>query len=222
METGAGGVEIIPGDRGNISAPGANSERKASHLLVERCAAGEDAAWEELLAQHGGLLHEIAKRYSSGDAAQTKELFIYIIEGLWERGAQRLAAWDGSARLSTYLAAVASRLCLDCGRKPFQRERRRSGPLPRNEAGLEEYGDTGRRCILRGECARIMGELLEELPGRDRAVLELFYRQDMSYTEIGQVLGIGTQDVGARLLRARERLRKLLAGKGIKNIRDLL
>ncbi len=49
------------------------------------------------------------------------------------------------------------------------------------------------------------------LPGEQRAVFELFAFEGCSYTEIAARLGIPKATVGTRILRARQKLRQLLA-----------
>jgi len=48
---------------------------------------------------------------------------------------------------------------------------------------------------------------------RQRAVIELRHFQDLSYEEIATTLGIPLSDVKSDLFRARQHLRKLLAGE---------
>ena len=48
------------------------------------------------------------------------------------------------------------------------------------------------------------------LPEKDRTVLYLFYYEELSVREIGELLGVGDSTVTTRLARARKRLKERL------------
>lgn len=56
----------------------------------------------------------------------------------------------------------------------------------------------------------ILWERLQSLPGKYRAVLHLFYYEELSAEEIGQVLGLKPSAVRTRLTRARRMLKQKL------------
>ena len=57
-------------------------------------------------------------------------------------------------------------------------------------------------------------EELRRLPERDRTVLHLYYYEDMTTEEIGQMLDRNPATVRSQLLRARAKLKKLLVEEG--------
>ncbi len=61
----------------------------------------------------------------------------------------------------------------------------------------------------REECA-LLDHMLQKLPLDQRTVLVLRELEQMSYAEIGEVLGIPAGTVTSRLVRGRERLKGLL------------
>ena len=56
-------------------------------------------------------------------------------------------------------------------------------------------------------------EQVERLPEKSRAVIHLFYYEEMSVKEIANSLGITEQNVKTRLSRARDQLREIMGGK---------
>ena len=56
---------------------------------------------------------------------------------------------------------------------------------------------------------------VDRLPEAQRVAVVLRYFADLSYAEIAEVTGQTTSNVGVTLLRARERLRGDLEGKGV-------
>ena len=58
--------------------------------------------------------------------------------------------------------------------------------------------------------------LVDELPEHYRAILHLRYREEFSYEEIAETLGIPLGTVKVRLHRAHEGLRRKLTARGTK------
>lgn len=52
--------------------------------------------------------------------------------------------------------------------------------------------------------------LLDRLNETDRLILTLRFVQDMSYEEIGSIVGLSKNTIGTRLFRARKQLKELL------------
>ena len=57
---------------------------------------------------------------------------------------------------------------------------------------------------------QILIETVKELPEKYRAVIHLFYYEEMSVEEIGKIMGMKASAVRTRLTRARKRLREKL------------
>ncbi len=56
----------------------------------------------------------------------------------------------------------------------------------------------------------IVREVVEQLPENSRAVIHLFYYENLSVKEIARCLGITEQNVKTRLSRARDQMRKII------------
>jgi len=63
------------------------------------------------------------------------------------------------------------------------------------------------------ELAETMTKALDLLPDKQKAALLLRVRDELSYQEIGEILGVSRSSVESLLFRARERLRRLLRGQ---------
>jgi len=63
------------------------------------------------------------------------------------------------------------------------------------------------------ELAETMTKALSLLPDNQKAALLLRVRDELSYQEIGEILGVSRSSVESLLFRARERLRRLLRGQ---------
>lgn len=73
--------------------------------------------------------------------------------------------------------------------------------------------------IESNDLSRMIHRTLDELPAKYATILTLFYLQDRSHEEIGEITGLPIGTVKTHLFRARESLRKLLvrrlSGEGV-------
>jgi RNA polymerase sigma factor for flagellar operon FliA len=60
------------------------------------------------------------------------------------------------------------------------------------------------------EKKRIVADCIERLPDRERLVLTLYYTEDLTLAEIGEVLGISESRVSRNLASAKFRLKELV------------
>jgi RNA polymerase sigma-70 factor (ECF subfamily) len=169
--------------------------------LVRRCAAGQRAAFDLLVARHAGALHRFALRR----CATPRDAEDALQDGLlaaW-RGA---AGFRGDASVRTWLYQVVLHACR-------RRARRRVGE-PERHAGLEEAealasGEAGAdaRVAARQE-ARALAQALAGLPEEAREVLLLRDVEGLSGEEAAEVLGLGLPAMKSRLHRARLELKE--------------
>lgn len=204
----------------------AGKKLEGDRRLIALCAVGDDASWDRFLQKYGALIYRIVWSYQQ-TRQEVRELFIYVIEGLWSGGARRLRAWEGRSGFATYLAAVVSRLCVDYFRGRMYKEGARYEKLDANRAAssegkrrCNEEGAPG--CAARHECDEVMMDCVRSLARGERDAVMLFYWQGRRYSEIAAIMGITEGKVGKLLLRARSEIQRALARKGIKEIADLL
>ena len=107
---------------------------------------------------------------------------------------------DASARPSTWLLTIATRLALDA--------RRKRRPLA-DERGDATH-DTPERLSSRAELGRAIARAAGELPDEQRAVFVLSELHGLSQAEIARAVGAPESTVKTRLFRAREKLREHL------------
>jgi DNA-directed RNA polymerase specialized sigma24 family protein len=132
--------------------------------LVERCIAGEVAAWETLYHRHhDGLLTAIratlGRRFA--DPNLVDEIAARVWYALVVRDAELLSrfAEDRGCRLSTYLAAIAKRQAASLLRR--ERRRRRRERLASQAAPRPGAGDDG-------TASAELDELVRQLTPRER------------------------------------------------------
>jgi RNA polymerase sigma-70 factor (ECF subfamily) len=170
--------------------------------FLDRLRAGDAPAFEELVMtyQHrvfGVALRMLGNRAEAEDVAQ--EAFV--------RAHRALGGFRGDAKLSTWLYAITSRLCLN---RLASGERRMAR---QGEDALLRLSDAGPRpdaALERRELETALGRAIAELPEDRRIVVVLRDLEGLSYEEIAQVLELELGTVRSRLHRARAELKEKL------------
>ncbi len=173
--------------------------------LAQRHRYGDETAFEELYDRFGVMVFNLALRYSGEpeEAADlSQETFLKIH--------RHLGGFRGRSTLKTWVYRVA----INCFRSRYKRQNAwRSRRLPDSEEELKRLPDGGRspeeQAVARGDLERIEAAL-SRLPPIYREAVVLRDIEDLSYQEIGRVLGLRLGTVRSRIARGRDRLRSLL------------
>jgi len=124
----------------------------------------------------------------------SQDIFIRVFEKIGEfRGESALGTWIHRIAVNTVLHHLRS---ARRGRAATDRVREKASP----------YAETPDP-----DLSMDLDVVLADLSDEERAILLLRYQQELSYTEIAQVLEIPIGTVGSRLNRAREQMRKRMA-----------
>jgi RNA polymerase sigma-70 factor (ECF subfamily) len=182
--------------------------------IVERVLAGERDAFAALVRQHQRLVAHVVHRMVR-DPRDREEL----CQDVFFRVYRKLDTFAHQARLSTWIARIAYRACLNHlerrdlplyddlhdageGGEPAIDRVAGSGPSPLDSAEAEEM-----RAFVR---ARV-----DELPVQYRTVVTLYHLEEMSVGEIVEVTELPDGTVKSHLFRARKLLKeKLMAAYG--------
>jgi RNA polymerase sigma factor (sigma-70 family) len=178
-------------------------EARTDRQLLERFLADRDeTAVEGLIRRYGPLVLGVSRRvlrnpHAAEDVFQATFLILM-------RKAPSLVCCQ---RLGGYLYTVAFRLALRVrAREARRRWCETQAARRRNEA--ENHATPA------GDLDVALEEELQKLPERHRAPLVLCYLEGKTNEQAAQILGCPRGSMGARLTRARERLRDCLARRG--------
>ncbi len=171
--------------------------------LAKQARDGDSEAWAEIYRAMAPSIFRLCRRAlpTRPDAEDaTGEVFL--------KARMRLAQYDASRPFPPWLYRVAANHCWDELRKrsPHRELDDSEAELSR----LEADAPTPQEAVLINESKRNIRRAIAELDDRTRLAVILRYFADMSYAEIGDVLGISSNFTGVLLLRARRALRKRL------------
>jgi RNA polymerase sigma-70 factor (ECF subfamily) len=169
--------------------------------LVHAIAGGDHLAFKRLVERYHGRLFNFLYRYlRDRQAAEdlTQEVFLKIY--------QAAPRFKPRALVRTWIFTIAYNLAMN---ELKRRSRRGVFGLFLGE-GRDSVAVQLPDPSERLELEEVVTKALALLPDNQRAALLLRVRDDLSYQEIGEILGISRAGVESLLFRARNRLRRLL------------
>ena len=147
----------------------------------------------QTIATHKSTIYTVCYMFSK-DADEVSDLFQEVLVNLWKG----FESFEHRSDIKTWIYRVALNTCISLDRK-----KRRSSAL-RLTMDINLFED-------RDEDTRQVGMLhrrISKLQPFDRAIV-LLWLENLSYEEIGQIVGITTKNVSVRLFRIREQLKQM-------------
>lgn len=187
--------------------------RAEEAALIERVLGGETDAFEPLVVENQSRVYHLALKMLSDpeDAYDvSQEAFLKAFTSL--------KSFKGESSFSSWLYRITANLCLDQLRSRKKQKAASLVYLDDEEAEqelqlpdlrYEPEAETERR-----ELRRAIDGALEKLPAQSRSILLLREASGLSYSEIGETLGLEEGTVKSRLFRARAKLAKILRDEG--------
>jgi RNA polymerase sigma-70 factor (ECF subfamily) len=170
--------------------------------LVRRLKAGDERAFEELVAEYRERVHRIAWRFLRDDEGAedvAQEAFVKVYKNI-RRFEERSSLYTWIYRITVNLAL--NRLKRDRFRQMVPLgDMVRSDPSPRADPA---------RSAVSAEIAERIDEAIRSLPEKQRAVFTLKFHEGLSHKEIAAIVGCSEGTSKANYFHAVRKLRKLL------------
>jgi len=186
-------------------------DAKAIAALLERCQAGDRAAWDVLVDAYWQRLYAYALR-----ATRNPELAQDLVQETFLRIVQRLGTYDDQGKFEAWLFRILVNLVRDHGRslsrRPMQstlsdRHGESAGDLTDEMSSPEQMPHEP---VELGEDLDRLKEAMNRLPVGDREILMLRHYGDVPFKEIARVFGCPIGTVLARAHRALGKLRGMM------------
>ncbi len=167
--------------------------------LLRRIATNDEAAFRMLVSRHidrsfALALRILGNRADAEDVVQDTFLKVWLHRGRWQ---------EGHAKFSTWLYRVVTNRCIDFTRQPRGED---VDELPH----LADRQPDAVTSIHRGEVNDLLEVAMKRLPDQQRVAVVLSYHENLSNSEIAEVMGTSVSAVESLLKRGRQQLRKLL------------
>jgi RNA polymerase sigma factor (sigma-70 family) len=163
---------------------------------------GRQGAFLERIDRHRAILFKVAGAYAA-TAQDREDLMQETIAQLW----RSYPRFDSRVAFSTWMYRVAMNVAISFCRSET-RKRRSSSPMPQSvleRVPASEGSESDQQLAL-------VRELIDQLEPLDRALM-LLYLEDYTHAEIASILGISETNVGTKIGRIKERLKRHAAMK---------
>jgi len=187
-----------------ISYAGAETTGDWQDTLLERCLAGEEGAFASLYRLHAEYVYRLCY-----GLLQHREDSEEVLQDTFEYAFRRLRQYDARrASLRTWLYQIAVSRCRNKRRRrwlptfsmsAFEHEE----PADTHALGPDEH-------MTLDDRQRQVWDALARLSAKLRETAVLRYYEELSYAEIGQILGISAKTAESRMRLAHKALKELL------------
>ncbi len=147
-----------------------------------------------MVREHKGTIYTVCYMFSQ-DNEEVADLFQEILINLW-RGS---GTFRGESSINSWIWRVSLNTCISSDRKKRRMPKRE--PLSMSFNLFEESDDASRQ-------GKMLKKRISQLGPFDRAIV-LLWLENLSYEEIGQIVGISASNVSVRLVRIKEQLKKM-------------
>ena len=189
-----------------------NTTHISEQELLERCKAGETAAWDILIRRYEKSVAKFAyslchSHEDAGDIAGQVFLRLY----------QNLHTFRNEASFTSWLFRIVRNTYLDLCVRPTHRSHLSLDANPTIDgepsAGRDimDPSPSPETLCMEHETAQLLAKAISHLPAYQRQVLRMYHSEGKSYEEIAETTGLSIGTVKSRLNRARTMLRERLA-----------
>ncbi len=149
----------------------------------------------QLVNQNKGIIYKICHSYCRHQA-DVEDLAQEIIYQLWKSRAR----FNPDFKFTTWMYRVALNTAI-----AHQRKLQQTGKVTELPSGWQEWEDKGMQ--EENPSLQLLYQFLRQLKDLDRALM-LLYLEEKSYQEMADILGITSSNVGTRLGRIKEQMKK--------------
>ena len=178
------------------------------HILIRRFKEGDRSSFEELVHKYHGRIYNLC-RYMLNNSKDAED----ATQDSFLKSFRNFEKFDPAFPFSTWLYRIAVNTCIDYRRKPFF-----LSFLKKSKEGEESEYDhpsalpSPEKSYESKELGLQIDAGLRSLSPKLRAAIVLKEVEGLSYEEIAGVLDVSIGTVKSRISRAREELKKNLAG----------
>ncbi len=173
--------------------------------LIGRIAGLDQLALRTLIARHQVRLFRFLMRLVH-DEALAEDLVNEVFMEVWRTAGR----YEGRSQVCTWLLSIARNRAISRLRK-----RREMGWDEDAAAKIADAGDDPEVAAQKQDKAGALRRCLNALSSEHREILDLVYYQEMSVSEVAEIVGIPQNTVKTRLYYARKKLSELMRAKGI-------
>lgn len=166
---------------------------------------GDADAFAFLVETYETSVYRLALRMC-GNAHDAEEVAQEAFVAAWKG----LPAFRGESKFSSWLYQLTTNAAIDF----LRREKRHRAAVPMEDEPEPATPDTPQQAVEEREVRQALQQALDTLTPEHREIFLLRQMRQLSYEEIGRLLGLESGTVKSRLSRAKKQLREILTQKG--------
>lgn len=175
-------------------------EREDERNLIRMIKAGDFRQFEKLIVEYQNALYIFIWRVVR-DEDEAKDL----CQETLLKAYKSMKSFREESKFSSWLFQIGYRKALDVVAK----KKRHLNALKKMEMRSESPG--GERDFELKETGSLIGKIMGNLQYNHRVALHLFYKEEMTYTEIALIMNVPINSVKSHIFRGKEIIRKKLA-----------
>ena len=153
----------------------------------------DEQQFSQMVKDNRGTIYSVCYMFSN-DADEVADLFQEVLVRLWSG----FATFHGQSETRTWIYRVSLNTCISIDRK----KKRRKKAMLSMDVDYFDDSDTSSAQV------KLLHDRIARLQPLDRAIVLLWLEQ-VSYDEIGDIVGISAKNVSVRLSRIRLQLKKM-------------
>lgn len=153
----------------------------------------KELEFTRIVREYKSTIYTVCYMFSS-DEDEVSDLFQETLINLWKG----YASFRGDSKVDTWIYRVALNTCISADRK-----KKRAGKRVSLSVDINLYEDTDQDTRQ----VQQLYKRINKLGVIDRAIV-LMWLENMSYDEIGAILGITAKNVSVKLVRIKEKLKE--------------
>ena len=157
------------------------------------------AFFKTFVDENLGLIHHICRAYAQ-DEDELKDFIQEVTIQLWKSHER----FEGKSQVSTWVYRLALNVSMSLSRKNKKRVETTSLDKVDTSEDVDEIEKEQIEALYRG---------IRQLKEADRAIV-LLYLENKSYKEIAEIVGMSVTNVGVKVNRLKNQLKKIIDGSG--------
>jgi RNA polymerase sigma-70 factor, ECF subfamily len=173
--------------------------------LIERCLAGDQHAWEQIVRLHWRKVFNVAYKFvGKHDEAEdlTQDIFLKIFKAL--------KTFDRRANFQTWIISISRNLCIDHYRSVRKERQTIAREIDANDLQPASIERGPYHAVEHQDLRTLLRQALQTLPLTLRTAVILRDLHELSYQEIADRLGLPEGTVKSRINRGRIELARQL------------
>jgi|SRR5574344_2397277 RNA polymerase sigma factor (sigma-70 family) len=147
----------------------------------------------QIVKENKSIIYTVCYMFSK-DSEEVNDLFQEVLINLWKG----ISSFKSQSNIRTWIYRIALNTCISAERKKKKIE---TVPL---SVDINLFDDTDEEA----KQVQLLHARINKLQPFDKAIV-LLWLENMSYDEIGAIVGITTQNVATRLFRIKEKLKSM-------------